>query len=325
MIIRVYIACLLSFACAEDITYVRGANGAGGAPTYYLEEQSVDVGNTSDVTLKDVKFISKISETVSLLVTNKNKTWRYDEEANTMEAISFADDNKKEFHDNSFQLLDKSEFGFSKQLLRFYEKKDKSELELVINYASIDSSGKSFGTPLRVDSERYDKDDPPVILYLDADKEEDWAIPSVFMYNKGGFILLSNKMTCEDKDPSPVLIGGSAKAGSPVIAGASDGIVGGIGSDGKSFWALTHEQFVLYRQHGCKLEVNEEGKRVSNHKYTDFPLGEGQKSLFQLSYQDKLVHGPPLGVWIDVDGNNDPVVKGRIISISKDGKLLTAE
>ena len=321
MIIRVYIACLLSFACAEDITDVRSVDDIGGSPTYRLEAVEVTMGNSTAATLKDVQFISKISETVSLLVTNKNVTWKYDEAANTMETISFDEAKKKSEYNSLFKPLDESEFGFSKQLLRFYKKKDETEAQLVTNYDKIIEDGNSFSVTVPVGANIFDKGNPPVILYLNADMEEDWATPSVLIYTKGGFALLSDKMTCEDKGAEPVNISGAG--GSPVIKGASGGLVGGIGSDGKSFWASTSKQFVLYRQHGCKL-VDKGGGKVSNHDYKSFSLDD-EEPLFKVSYEGNDAFDLPLGVWIDVSGDDDPVVKGNILSISKEGKLLIAE
>ena len=336
MIIRVYIACLLSFACAENITRVQGAGESDGLYKFghfELEEatQPSTVSATNDtITLKDVKFISKISPTESLLVTDKNLTWKYNDVEDTLEEITYKGD-KKPYESGGFKQSGEAEYGFSKQLLRMYVSSGSVEAKLVVNHSTDDNSSE-FSVPVPLRAAIYDATNPPRILYLNAEIEER-VTPSILMYTKDRLVLNSATMDCDNnKKPSSVEIrptGGNK-------GGFSNDAAGGIGSDGRSFWVLTADKFALYLWGKCGLitEKDASGKdkvdsqnnpiQKPNHTYNPFKFDKKSQYL-KVSYADKDASKLPLGVWLNVADKTKPFVEGKIIAISEDGKLLSSK
>lgn len=320
MIFRVYTLCWLTFACADDINRIQSAEDAGKVAFGHYELEEIESepddmpAQSEDATLKDVKFISKISATESLLVTEKNVTWKYDEAANTLKKISYSGD-KTHSPGGDFTQMGDIEYGFSQHLLRMYVK-NKTEAKLVVT-PTMPGTKNSFGETVSLEAKLYDDEKPPRILYLDAETENR-KVPSVLMFtqeketSKGKYVLNSDAMTCGGTSPIPV------KLTIDRLFDLSETNVGagGIASDGASFWVLTAENFVLYVFHSCK-------QVEKNNKY-DYEGIDFSRTL-SASYGGQSASKLPLGVWIDVSQKDRPVIKGKIIAISEEGKLLSAD
>ncbi len=335
MIFRVYMLCWLAFACADEIDRVHSSAAAGSAATVTLGQYELGEVDTEpsgmpaqseDATLKDVKFISKISATESLLITEKNVTWKYDEAANTLTKITYS--GNKTYDNGAFVQKGTIEYGFSQHLLRTYIKSDQ-EARLVVTPSMTGTGG--FSTPVILESNLYDKEKPPLILYLDAETK-DRKVPSVLMFTKGMYVLNSHAMTCGGKDSISVKLKVSAKFDLNVTQGG----VGGIASDGASFWVLTAKNFQLYVFHDCKQveEKDTEGKVLTDaqgnarmkaeYDYKGFDFKQTSEKLGVL-YKGESASKLPLGVWINISDKERPVIEGKIISISEEGKLLSAD
>lgn len=329
MIFRVYTLCWLTFACADEINRIQSAEEDDGAVAfghYELEEIESEPDDmpaqSEDATLKDVKFISKISATESLLITEKNVTWKYDEEANTLKKISF-DGNKTPYESDLFTQMGDIEYGFSQHLLRMYVN-NKTEARLVVVPSM--SLGEHHAV-VELDSSLYDDTKPPRILYLDAEETENRKVPSVLMFTqeketgKGTYVLNSDAMTCGGTSPFPVKLNISREFN---LSDTNVG-VGGIASDGASFWVLTAKDFVLYVFHSCKQVEEEKGQGETVEKPVYDYKGILISKKLNVSYRGESASELPLGVWIDVSKKDRPVIEGKIIAISEDGKLLSAD
>ena len=323
--------CLLALACADEINRIQSTVDADAVVFghYELGEVATEPGDmpaqSEDVTLRDVKFINKISATESLFVTEKNVTWKYDEEANTLTKITYSGD--KTYESSDFVQSGTTEYGFSKHLLRMYVKASKAA-HLVVTPSMTGTGG--YSKPVLLEASLYDANKPPLMLYLDAETE-DRNVPSVLMFTKGKYVLNSFAMTCEDKGPISVQIGAGDKYN---LSDTKKG-VGGIGSDGRSFWILTDNDFSLLMWYGCTqlAEKDASGKEVkdsqgnvskkASHDYKHFSFKFTNRKL-SVSYRGENASRLPLGIWIDVSNNKRPVIGGKIISISTEGKLLSA-
>lgn len=340
MIFRLYTLCWLTFACADDISRIESTEASDESDAvafshYELEEIETEPDDmpaqNEDATLKDVKFISKISATKSLLITEKNVTWIYDEEANVLKKISFDGDKTYLNEGDKWTQMGDIEYGFSQHLVRMYVK-DKTRAKLVVVPSM--STPDSFAT-VHLSPERYDHEKPPRILYLDAETEKR-TVPSVLMFtwekvtregketSIGKYVLNSDTMTCGRTHSIPVLL----DIGRKFDLSAKNIGAGGIASDGASFWMLTgskddegkvvKKNFELYVFHGCeqKGENNE-----YNYEGVTFKAG-GRLSV---SYKGQSASKLPLGIWINVSQKDRPVIEGKIISLSEEGKLLSAD
>lgn len=338
MIFRLYTLCWLTFACAADINRIHSEDEASDDADavafghYELEEiesEPDDMPDQDGTSLKDVKFISKISATKSLLITEKNVTWIYDEQANALKKISY--DGDRPYTAEGFTPMEGIEYGFSQHLLRMYVKNDNTKAKLV----DVSTAPQSFGT-VPLSPKRYDHEKPPRILYLDAETEKK-KVPSVLMFtwkketnketNKetsiGEYVLNSDTMTCGRPHPIPVLLDIGRKFD---LSDTNIG-VGGIASDGASFWMLTgrkdddkvvKKNFELYVFHGCEQEGE-------NNKYNYEGVKFKAEGRLNVSYKGQSASQLPLGIWIDVSKKDHPVIEGKIIALSKEGKLLSAD
>ncbi len=361
MIFRACVLCLLSCACADEVTLRSSAGSEAllerlGFSDYVLKElveQPEGVPEQGEpVTLKDVQFVSKISSTESLLVTAKNVTWKYDEEDNSLEKITYLG-NKTFAADQSSgrdyaQSEGGAEYGFSSQLVRMFDNGE--EGKLVINYDTNDDDTDSDGGDNEEEEEggesreyytlpipRYDENSPPRILYLNADGEgretasvfvaaelPDPGSPTGFVW---AFLVNSPALECGGQRPSPI------KVTSPMAR--EENLVVGFGSDKKSFWLLnprsnSDDRFLLYVWKGCKLEEKKDRdgdvQTTPRHDFPPFTDEEKRSPRLNITYQGKAVTSLPLGMWIDVSDVENPAVTGGIVAINKDGKLLsTAE
>ena len=143
--------------------------------------------------------------------------------------------------------------------------------------------------------------------------------------SEGRYVLSSDAMTCGEKTVK--LNVGRQFDLSDTNVGA-----GGIASDGASFWLLTgskgdegkvvKKNFELYVLHGCEQEKDAEGKTKYNYQPVKFKT---VGSKLNASYGGQSASKLPLGVWIDVSQKDRPVIKGKIIAISEEGKLLSAD
>lgn len=320
---------LLALACADEINRIQSseAGGDGNAVVFghhALEEESVTI-DSDKATLKDVKFISKISPTVSLLVTEKNVTWKYDEVANTLTEISY---NKNKDYNSKGEFVQSGniEYAFSEHLLRMYVRD--SKIAKLVAVPSTAAAGGEHSTPVYLDEGLYDATKPPRILYLDAETE-DKDVPAVllFTYGKnrgkdvGQYVLNSSAMLCDGEGPSEVKLGGIGdKFDLPSTRKGS----AGIASDGKSFWVLTEKGFALVLWQNCELKDKEgSGEKEKEYDYNGFPFNEG--TLLSVTHKGKNAGHLPLGVWIDVSDKEKPFIDGKIIAIDENGKLLTAD
>ena len=332
MIFRLYILCLLLCACADDINRVQATDTDAllaelGFGDYVLEEVEQEPTNmpaqSEAVTLKDVQIISKISATVSLLVTDKNVTWKYDEEEDTLTKITYQG-SKKAYGGTNYVLSGTAEYGFSKQLVRIYAQEDRMA-KLVIN-RDVGSNGEEFSNPIDIPEVLYDKDNPPRILYLNADRQER-ETASVFIISDKTFVFNSPEMGCAGEKASPVMISKVSNASTDTKS-----LTAGLGSDDKSFWSLNKGNFQLYIWHDCKMEEEDDGAggKVTKpkHSYPAFVVeinGEDKSPTLQVTYKGDNATVLPLGMWINVSDKKKPTIEGKIISISKEGKLLSVE
>ena len=323
--------CLLALACADEINRIQSTVDAVVFGHYELGEVATEPGDmpaqSEDVTLRDVKFINKISATESLFVTEKNVTWKYDEEANTLTKITYSGD--KTYDNGDFVQSGTTEYGFSKHLLRMYVKNKEARLVVVPNMA--DSTGEFTAVPL--ETILYDASKPPIFLYLDAETEGR-NMPSVLLYatakekgkdgvekEVGKYVLNSFAIGCEDSPISPVKLG----IGDKFNLSASKIGAAGLGSDSRSFWVLTDSSFALVVWHGCTVETVEGAKGNHKNKYDYQHLDFKSGKKLSVSYKGESASKLPLGVWIDVSNKEHPVIEGKIISISAEGKLLSAD
>ena len=336
--------CLLALACADEINRIQATVDADAAAVvfghYELGEfatEPEDVpAQSEDVTLRDVKFISKISATESLLVTAKNVTWKYDEEANTLTKITYSGD--KTYDSGDFVQSGETDYGFSQHLLRLYVKNSKEAMLVVV--PNMTGPG-GFSAPVHLVPNLYDASKPPLMLYLDAETE-DRQVPSVLMFTtaeeegeeKGKYVLNSFAIGCEDSPISPI---------SPVKLGIGDQFnlsaskmgAAGIASDGRSFWVLTDNDFALVIWHGCEQvaekDANDEEKTDAQGNVIKKPEYDYKNATFKtvdrlsVSYKGQSASKLPLGIWIDVSNKEHPVIAGKLISLSAEGKLLSAD
>ena len=342
MIFRVYTLCWLALACADEINRVQasggGDEGAVVFGNYELKEVATEPSGmpaqSAPATLKDVKFISKISATESLLITAKNVTWKYDEVADTLTKITY--DGDKTYDSGGFVQSGEIEYGFSQHLLRLYVK-DSQKARLVVT-PSMTGTGE-FSVPVHLEANLYDASQPPLMLYLDAETE-DRPVPSVLMFTKGKdtkgkytkskYVLNSFAMICAGKGPSSVMLEIGDKFDLSATKGAA-----GIASDGRSFWVLTANDFALVIWRGCeqvaekdangKDETDAQGNVIEVPKYDYKPVEFKTVDKLSVPYRGGNANKLPLGIWIDVSNKEHPVIAGKIISISAEGKLLSAD
>ena len=317
MIFRLYILCLLLCACADDIYRTQATGTAAllaelGFGDYVLEEVEQEPTNmpaqSEAVTLKDVQIISKISATVSLLVTDKNVTWKYDEEEDTLTKITYQG-SKKAYGGTNYVLSGTAEYGFSKQLVRIYAQEDRMA-KLVIN-RDVGSNGEEFSNPIDIPEVLYNKDNPPRILYLNADRQER-ETASVFIVSDKTFVFNSPEIGCAGEKASPVMINKVSNASTNTKS-----LTAGLGSDDKSFWLLNKGNFQLYIWHDCKIEETSEddgaGGKVTKpkHSYPAFTVEEDETPRLRVTYKGDNVTVLPLGMWINVSDKKSPPSKVR--------------
>ena len=332
MIFRICIACLLMFACADDIDIERsrvsseepdGGNTDGIVfGRYNLKPPESEPTNMpSAAELLKVKFISKISATASLLVTGENKTWKYDEAANNFEAIVYEGDHTTPSNLQTYTILQPDKYTFSANgdgLARLYAKED---AKLVIfcdeDNAACGGGDKVFKVLVSLPGSAYDASATRILHIGAAGADTD---PPVLMLTKdknkaNTFVLASKQLACEGQEPSPVTI----KAGDKTTS--SDKVVGGVGSDGKSIWIRDDLRFYMYWPRSCKLE----GEKIS---YDYQHVVKKPLSALKILHNGAVVSGQPLGMWMEISVVDDEVaveVKGAVLGISKDGKLLRAD
>ena len=335
MIFRCYMLCWLALGCAENINrpQISGSSALWNGlrfGSYVLEEVAQEPTNmpapSDPATLKDVKFISKISPTESLLVTDKNVTWKYDEEKDTLTKMTYT--GSKQDGIGSYVQNGTAEYGFEKHIARVFSENSKKG-KILIDY-DTGSDDEEFDS-IDISESLYDAQKPPRILYFNGDRKEKRST-SVFVITGKTFVLKAPDIKCETETAYSVKISRVFKE-----KDKAESVIAGMGNDDKSFWLISPDTgFALYIWHGCKLEdtgkTDTEGKKVTSpqHKYEGFGVKfDGSDEVtpppMTVTYQGNNVTDLPLGMWIDVSDKKNPVIIGRIIAISKEGKLLSAE
>lgn len=319
MFFRACVFCLLLFACADDIDsrlqgdVDKASAESGGLGSYELVEVDTPQGMPSGAaTLSDVKFISKIAAGVSLLITDKNVTWRYDENRNELEELKF--NGTKISPGLSGYSPAVKLYGFGKQLLQFYYH-DTEGARLIVH------KDNAFGMPINIEGNLYNKDKPPRLLHINPTGEADGKRPAVLIYTAGSadeqgkvkskFVIGGPELGCIENQGGVVNI--SPEEVSAIISGSVNALVGGVCSDGKSFWAMTDKSSRLYTG-----KVTCDDKNNPSYAYTP------RNYKLEITVAGKRVNGLPLGIWMDVEDHENPKISGAVVAI-KDGKILISK